>query len=43
MPSQAIAIRKALGIRKKMEFATDDLKRRRASMKSASLALGRPF
>jgi hypothetical protein len=37
-PEQAAAIRDALGIRKKMEFASDDLERRRASMTRLSPA-----
>jgi len=41
--AEATAIREALGIRKKTEFTPNELERRRASMKSASPVLGRPF
>jgi hypothetical protein len=40
-PEQAGVIRDALGIRKRMEFAPDDLERRRASMTRLALTAGR--
>jgi hypothetical protein len=37
-PGQAVVIRDALGIRKRMQFAPDDLERRRASIKGLAQA-----